>query len=60
MKSNELIASIVDELQTLDLNSRVACNQLDRIAARVYKASNLLSEEQYQASVAAYESRVSN
>ena len=58
MKSQELIASIVEELQNLDLKSRVACNQLDRIAASVYKASNLLSEEQYQASVAAYESKV--
>lgn len=58
MKSKELIASIVEELQTLDLNSRVACNQLDRIAASVYKASELLDEEQYKASVAAYESKV--
>lgn len=58
MKSKELIASIVEELQTLDLNSRVACNQLSRIAANVYKASELLDEEQYQASVAAYESKV--
>jgi hypothetical protein len=58
MKSQELIASIVEELQNLDLKSRVACNQLSRIAASVYKAGELLDEEQYQASVAAYESKV--
>ena len=60
MKSKELIASVIEELSNLDLNSRVACNQLDRIAANIYKASTLLDEEQYAAAVAAYAAKESN
>lgn len=54
MTSQELRSDIIEDLTTLDLNSIVAPNQLTRIAQAVYKLSELVDEEQYQASLAAY------
>jgi hypothetical protein len=52
--SKELRNNIIADISTLDLNSRVAANQLIRIAQAVYKLSELVDEEQYQASLTAY------
>jgi hypothetical protein len=57
--SQELRSNIIEDLSTLDLNSIVAPNQLGRIAQAVYKLSELVDEEQYQASLAAYAAKES-
>ena len=53
--SKELRNNIIADISTLDLNSRVAANQLIRIAEAVYKLSETVDEEQYRASLAAFE-----
>ena len=53
--SKELRNNIIADINTLDLNSRVAANQLIRIAEAVYKLSEIVDEEQYRAGLAAFE-----